>query len=195
MFYSALVACEAKRFSFSTDEYNTFLRNKLDFVKAHYEDYSEFLAYYNSQAKHMDEFYFVRESLAKPVIVSAAFTNEHSTGYDVVAAHIIAFKELKGLFENPESDTENNSLTTNLQWTASKIALAELLYALKESESVNKGKIDLIELARVLGKIFNTDMDDIHRKFSEIRLRKKNRCRYLSELIHDLESKMDSLDE
>ena len=195
IFYSVLVACEAKRFSFTSDDYNTLVRNKLEFVKAHYDDYSEFLAYYNSEAGHLDELYFVRDSFAKPILLSPAFATEDSTGYDVVAAHIIAFKELKIHFENPEGDPAEDPLATDLEWSASRIALAELLYALKEVGAINYGKIDLIELARVLGRIFNTEMDDIHRKFTEIKSRKKDRCRFLIELIQNLEAKMDIQEE
>ncbi len=195
IFYSVLANCEAKRFSLTNEEYNILVRNKLDFVKAHYEDYYEFLLYYNSEAMHLDELYFVRSSVAKPITLSAVFVEEHSTGYDVVAAYIIAFKELKEHFENPECESSSTILKTNLEWTASRVALAELLYALKESNAINLGKIDLIELARVLGKIFNTEMDDIHRKFTEIKARKKDRCRFLTELIQSLEAKMDAFDE
>src|SRR5690606_789717 len=33
IFYSVLVACEAKRFSFTNEEFDILVRNKLDFVK------------------------------------------------------------------------------------------------------------------------------------------------------------------
>lgn len=195
IFYSVLLACESKRYSFTSAEFDSLVNNKLDFVKAHYEDYSEFLIYFNSGSEHLDELYFVRSSLARPVIVSATIAAEYSTGYDEIAAHIIAFRDLKAHFDNPEGVSVVETNNSNLEWTASKIALAELLYALKESASVNYGNIDLIELARSLGQFFNKDMEDIHRKFTEIRLRKKNRCLFLSQLIHDLEAKMDVLDE
>ncbi len=195
IFYSVLLACESKRFSFTSAEFDSLVNNKLDFVKAHYEDYSEFLIYFNSGSDHLDELYFVRGSVALPVIVSAAIAAEYSTGYDEIAAHIIAFRDLKAHFENPEGVSYMETYSTNLEWTASKIALAELLYALKESGSVNLGKIDLIELARTLGGIFHIEMEDIHRKFTEIRSRKKNRCLFLSQLIHDLEAKMDVMDD
>lgn len=195
IFYSVLLACESKRFSFTDIEYQALVSSKLDFVKAHYEDFSEFLTYFNSESDHLDELYFVRKSIPIPVIASATFTPEYSTGYDVIAAHIIAFKELKAHYDNPGDNSIPDRYESNMEWTTSKIALAELIYALKVSASVNHGKIDLIELARSLGQFLNIDMEGIHRKFSEIRSRKKNRCLYLSQLIQDLEAKMDMLDE
>ena len=196
IFHSVLLACESKRFSITNEEYETLVSNKMDFVKAHYAEYSEFLIYFNSESNHLDELYFVQSSSIQPALISVAITGEHSTGYDVIAAHIIAFKELKAHFDDPEDNSSIAEISeSEVEWTNSKIALAELIYALKVSASVNYGNIDLIELARSLGQFFNKDMEDIHRKFSEIRSRKKNRCLYLSQLIQDLEAKMDVLDE
>jgi hypothetical protein len=45
------------------------------------------------------------------------------------------------------------------------------------------GENDLIELGRTLSKVFNTDMPDMYRMFSEIRGRKKDKCRFLMQLI------------
>lgn len=195
IFYSVLLACESKRFSLTSDEFESLLSAKLDFVKAHYADYSEFLSYFNSGANHLDELYFLRSSMTNPVALSVSFAAEYSTGFDVIAAHIIAFKELKTHFDDPEENSIPELPESDVEWTNSKIALAELIYALKFSASVNYGKIDLIELARSLGQFFNKDMEDIHKKFTEIRSRKKNRCLYLTQLIKDLEAKMDMLDE
>lgn len=195
IFYSVLLACESKRLSFTSSEYESLVNSKLNFVKAHYDDYSEFLTYFNSESVHLDKLYFVRGSVANPVALSVAFASEYSTGYDVIAAHILAFKDLKAHYEVTEDNSTPELPGSNIEWTATKIALAEVIYAFKVSASVNYGKIDLIELARSLGQFLNMDMEDIHRKFTEIRSRKKNRCLYLTQLIKDLEAKMDMLDE
>lgn len=129
------------------------------------------------------------------MIFTGPFDSDFSTGYDIIAAHALALKELNEYFQKSKPTNQNEQLLTNIQWTAPKVALVELVYALHESGSVTLGKNDLIELGRTLGKVFNIEMSDMYRMFNEIRGRKKDRCRFLIQLTNVLHSKMEQMDD
>jgi hypothetical protein len=81
------------------------------------------------------------------------------------------------------------------QWTGSKVALTELLYAMQASGVLNNGSIGIKETAQNFEKIFQTDLGNYYHCFNEIRLRKKNRTALLDLLREKVIQKMDGLDE
>lgn len=54
---------------------------------------------------------------------------------------------------------------SKLQWTSSKAALTELIYALQCSGAINGGAAELKEIANVTERIFNIDLIDYYRTF------------------------------
>ena len=195
IFYSTCLAAESVRPTFSKKDFKLLVKRKLRFIKAHFIEFPDFITYFNSQSTKRDSFYFLRNSNSKPMIFNRPFDSEFSTGYDIIAAHALAFKELNDYFQKPIQVTQNDQLLTDIQWTAPKVALVELVYALHESGSVTLGKNDLIELGRTLGKVFNIEMPDMYRMFNEIRGRKKDRCRFLIQLTNVLHTKMEQMDD
>ncbi len=193
--HSTCLAIETIRSTYSKKDIKLLIKKKLNFIQAHFIDFPEFVAYINSQSTKRDSFYFLRNSNSKPLIFTLPLDTDISTGYDIIAANAIAFKDLNDYFQKSTSVIQKDQLLTNIHWTAPKVALAELIYALHESGSVTLDKNDLIELSRTLGKVFNTEMPDIYRMFSEIRARKKDRCRFLIQLTKVLHTKMDQMDE
>ncbi len=84
---------------------------------------------------------------------------------------------------------------TPFQWTGSKAALTELLYAMLAAGVLNNGTIGIKEAAQNFEKIFQTDLGNYYHCFNEIRLRKKNRTALLDLLREKVIQKMDGLDE
>ncbi|SEW16145.1 RteC domain-containing protein [Chitinophaga arvensicola] len=85
--------------------------------------------------------------------------------------------------------TENS-----LQWTASKAALVELIYALQEYGVFNQAKPEIGKITDFLSVVFNIDMANIYKMYENCRLRKKNRTPFLDALRNALMRRMDEDD-
>jgi hypothetical protein len=59
----------------------------------------------------------------------------------------------------------------NLQWTAKKTDLIELLYALDAAGCFNSGKTSLNQIATYFEDVFNTNLSHFPRDFYEMRIR------------------------
>lgn len=82
----------------------------------------------------------------------------------------------------------------SLQWTGSKAALVELLYALQQAGALNGGRATIKELADFFGDAFAVDLGNYYRSFQELRIRKKNRTSFLDDLKTGLIRYMDETD-
>ena len=83
----------------------------------------------------------------------------------------------------------------NLQWTSSKSALTELIYALHYNQVINNGNADIKEIALAFQQILHFDMGDFYKIFSEIKSRKNSRTKFLDDLSSGLQSHMDTTEE
>jgi hypothetical protein len=79
----------------------------------------------------------------------------------------------------------------NLQWTAKKTDLIELLYALDAAGSFNSGNISLNQIATYFEKMFNADLSHFPRDFYEMRIR-LNQMPFIDKLKELLKQRMDN---
>ena len=82
-----------------------------------------------------------------------------------------------------------------LKWTAPKVALTELLYALNSEGVFNNGTADLKDIAEFFEYIFEIDLGQYRRTFLEIRARKSDRTKFISSLNEALLKRMDNADD
>jgi hypothetical protein len=87
------------------------------------------------------------------------------------------------------------SQKSDVLWTAPKVALIELLYALHSEPTLNYGKAELRQIAVALEKAFNIELGQYHRTFLELRMRKGTRTKFLDSLRDSLLQRMDNADE
>lgn len=80
-------------------------------------------------------------------------------------------------------------------WTGSKVALVELLYALHTEGVFNNGTSDLKDIAEYFENIFNIDLGQYHRAFLEIRMRKSDQTKFLNSLKETLIKRMEKTDD
>ncbi|STC93778.1 RteC protein [Chryseobacterium carnipullorum] len=59
-----------------------------------------------------------------------------------------------------------------LNWTASKTALIELIYALHSQAVFEGGNIDLKVIAKTFGQTFNIDLGDFYHTYIELKAAK-----------------------
>jgi hypothetical protein len=78
----------------------------------------------------------------------------------------------------------------DFNWTDSKSAIIELIYALHANKSINKGKCDIRELTAYFEKVFNVKINDIYRGFQDIKSR-NSQTKYIDSLKTALQDKID----
>ena len=92
---------------------------------------------------------------------------------------------------------EKSQLNHNLKlnWTGSKVALIELLYALHTEGVFNNGTSDLKDIAEYFENVFSIDLGQYHRAFLEIRMRKTDKTKFLNGMKEKLIRRMENTDE
>ncbi|KAF5036434.1 RteC protein [anaerobic digester metagenome] len=165
-----------------------------------------FYQYYRTNSTYMDEKYFLR---GKPDIriLPDNFTFEtdpqFSTMYDFKVAKILA-NELLRIYlvnrlhsldkEEKRRKLQHDGGFSSLQWTGTKRALVELIYAIGSHGDFNRGKAGIKEIATYFEAAFNVDLGDYYHIYMEMKERKVNRTRYLDTLQKALLKRMSEQD-
>ncbi len=183
---------------------NTYVL-ELKKVKSYLNQNKIFYKYYKTNCTHLDHKYFVRGNQDIKLQLQSntfEFDSEFSTSNDFLLAKIKASEQFLIYLEKqlqPIKSTSNNevSLVTNnehIKWTGSKVALIELIYALHTTKVINKGKTGIKDIANLVSEIFKIDLGDYYRTYSEIRIRKTGRTKFLDNLREQLVERMDNTD-
>lgn len=179
-----------------------YIKNKIKKINKFFITNKEFSLYIDLDQNCLDEFYFTRNffngnisTMNTPYFEDLNF----STSRDLLLGEILANKkfllflntQLK-IFEAPFCSGEEKE---KLQWTSSKVALIELIYALHQTGSINNGSVDLISIASSFEDFFQVKLDNIYKTYSEIKLRKGRRTKFLDELTMRFERKLNQEEE
>lgn len=73
-----------------------------------------------------------------------------------------------------------------IQWTASKRDLIELVYAFKFSGVIDYGNTNIKEMIQVFGHLFDIDLGNYYKTYSEIKQRSTNQAKFLNRLTDNL---------
>jgi hypothetical protein len=83
-----------------------------------------------------------------------------------------------------------------VQWTGSVSDFVELGYALHASGSIENGKITLTQLFQILGAVFDIDVKEFSRKFSDIKNRSKgDRTKFINRMKQALTELIEKADD
>ena len=175
-------------------------------LKNYFENNLEFYKYYRTGSNYLDNHYFLRGKYdIKLSLDTYFFESDHSftTSHDYKVAKIIANDQLQVYLENELAElykkyTDNNSQRIHnsvLKWTAPKVSMIELMYALHSEGVLNNGTADLKDIAECFEKIFSVDLGQYRRTFLEIRVRKSDRTKFIDKLRKTLIDRMDNADE
>ena len=155
----------------------------------------DFQTYFYSGQTHLDEKFFTRNNsdlafYVEPLYI--ALDHSFSTTHDYFVAQIMAYDRLmKSLqAEISKLSKQNNSVQSQYKWTDKKIDLVELIYAIHTSNSINRGNIEISEIAEIFSEVFNEDLGNIYRTYAEIKNR-KNPTKYIDHLKEKLLEKID----
>jgi hypothetical protein len=165
----------------------------------------KFYRYMKQKGIYLDNCYFLRENKQLEIFdidLSASLDNEFYTSHDTLAAEVIAYELLTNFYkkeikiisniEEGSFDTKyDDEINSNLNWTSSKTDLIELIYALKVSGAINGGAVNIKELIETVSKVFNIEISNFYKTYSEIKNRGKERTKFLNTLVSNLKAKLE----
>lgn len=180
---------------------------QIDKLQEYFNTNQEFYHYYRSGATFLDEHYFLRKNADVSLNLDAIcfltdlqFSTSHDSSVAMIMAHnklILHLKrEMLRLDDTPLKITESHRkrAPSKLFWTANKVDLIELIYALYTSGAINRGAANINEIADSFETLLGTDLGDFYRTYSEIRSRKIHRTKFMEKLKESLDQHMLSLD-
>ncbi|MFY1047502.1 RteC domain-containing protein [Chryseobacterium sp. GP-SGM7] len=201
IYYTTILDVESHRPNGSNKIIQEYYETEQEKLKNFYTEQSEFYSYYRRDATYLDHKIFVRNSYDLKMKLSFGFYNfdtTFTTSHDHIIARFIANKLFdQYLKESIDNLSENNSkgkILSPLIWSASKVALTELLYALHLSNCFNAGHTELTEIFRWAEKSFDISLGNYHKTLSEIGIRKNERSKFLNLLQQNLNQHLDDLD-
>lgn len=171
------------------DNYHKMLRKLQRYVFNN----RDFYEYCLSGNTYLDHQYFTRNNAHLKIYEDSNF----STRYDRKLGKLLAYEMIKDFIINKINDIENQQLdkiSANLQWTDSKVALIELIYALQASGSINHNKVDTKQIVNAFENLFAINLGNYARVFMEIRIRKSGQTNFLDHLKERLTNHILELD-
>lgn len=206
IYYNAIYKIETKKPHGGERIVKKYINNELEKLKRYFDSNLDFYRYYRTGSNYLDVKYFTRGKFdIKLALDSFYFEADHSfsTSHDFKVAKIMAhdliqvyLEDMLLMIENKEPREKsqvNHKLKQN--WTGSKVALTELLYALHTEGVFNNGTSDLKDIAEYFENIFNIDLGQYHRAFLEIRMRKSDQTKFLNALKEKFVKRMENTDE
>lgn len=157
IYYSTRLNVETYRPSAGNKSQKKYYENELLKLQVYYNENIDFCSYYKRNATYLDHKYFVRNSFDLKMKIPSNFYNYDSfftTFHDQHIAQILANEQLELYFKSRiVSHKEEKGLTSDMQpikmsWTAPKVALIELVYALYHMLCFNGGNIELSEVIK-----------------------------------------------
>ncbi|MCY0977157.1 RteC domain-containing protein [Chryseobacterium wangxinyae] len=201
IYYSKVLAIDASKPYADPDALRAYYENERANLLYFYNEQREFISYYRRKSTYLDKKYFVRFKFDFKLKLSPelySYDEEFSTSHDHIVAQILSNDLLDHYLSNKidSKEVEEGSIAhiKNLEWTAPKVALIELLYALHQTKCFNGGQSDLAEIFRWAENSLHINLGNYHKTLSEIRLRKMDRTKFLSLLQKNLDQYIDDLD-
>lgn len=217
VFFREIKPCFASRLIYYNEVYNIeisrpvgngktirhYYKTEIAKLKSLFDDNIEFYRYYRSGDTDLDVRYFTRRKPDfRATLDSAYFQADHrfSTSHDYKLACLLANEELTRYLEQrlekaTVNNTTNRKLAAGATWTAPKVALVELAYALHAGGVFNNGNIALKDIISIFEEVCNVSLGQYHKTFLEIRERKSERAKFLSSLRDAFMERMERTDD
>ncbi len=168
----------------STKTQIKYFHDEFNKIESFYFENVDFYSYIRNNMSDFDDKYFIRGKLNRCLYVDFCMCDEFcdfSTSHDYKLAQVLAFEQLSNYLNNEIISLERNdtpasktlSFKDKLRWTESKTSLVELLYAIKYANCINFGAIKVKELKAVFEYLFNIDLSESYRTYSNIKNRQQ----------------------
>ncbi len=167
---------------------------ELDYLRYFSLENKDFMSYYRRNATYMDRKYFLRFQYDLDVKLAVdihSYDDRFSTSHDHLIAQIIAHDEYEIFLTTQINKLKERSFEEPLpkrdfRWTAPKVALTELIFALHHTHCFNGGTKSLAETVKNFEEAFNFDLGNYHNTILEIKNRKNNPTKFLQLLTENL---------
>ncbi len=176
-----------------------YLRNELKKITCFFLANQELLNYYSNNSNDRDLSLFLRNThehnyfhddytflMDHRFCPLATYKIAKMKAYQKLETDILAYLHNKQTLPAREETTQKT-----VQWTASKSAATELIYGLFASGVFNGGQAKLKEIVSVFEHTFHLSLEGYHRSYQDLKMRKKSRTSFLTDLRTQLENKMD----
>ena len=200
IYYNAIYKIETKK-PYGSKPIKKYLNDELRKLKRYFDNNLEFYKYYRTNNSFIDDKLYVRGKYdIKLSLETFYFEADHSfsTSHDYKVAKIIANDLIQVYLEDQLHNTAYRDKSTDLpklNWTGSKTAMIELIYALYSQGVFDNGNADIKVIAKTFERTFNLDLGDFYHTFMELKSRKINSTKFLDSLRDALIRKMDEQDE
>lgn len=168
------------------------------------EEHQVKVQYFKCEYKHLDEKYFVRGTTEIPLelrsshhLLDEEFFTWHDHTFSTIMANEMLMDYIRRELNKLDKPAEfrQSHYKSPLKWTAHKIDLGEIIYALLYSDAINNGNATIIDLAEAFEQIFNVEIkEDIYRYRLDIQQRKIEKTKFLNQLIAVLQQVIDDKD-
>ena len=206
IYYNAIYKIETKKTYGGDRAIKKYYQNELLKLKRYFENNIDFYRYHRTSSTYLDYKYYVRGKFDIKLALDSYYIEtdqSFATSHDYKVAKIIA-NDLIELYIEEKIVAMNNKVVKvksqlnhnlKLNWTGSKVALVELIYALHSSGEFNNGATDLKDVVEYFENVFNIDLGQYRRVFLEIRARKSDRTKFLNSLKVVLLKRIENTDE
>lgn len=200
IYYNAIYKIETKKPYGNGKAIKKYIDNELAKLKRYFDNNLEFHKYYRTNSTYLDHKYFVRgKHDIKLSLDTFYFEADHNftTSHDYKVAKIMANDLIQVYLENQLNNTNKKRISEKslLNWTGSKTALTELIYALYSHGVFDNGNADIKVISKTFERTFNVDLGDFYHTFLELKSRKINRTKFIDSLRDALIKRMDEQDE
>lgn len=133
----------------------------------------EFYKYYRTNSTYLDYKFFIRGCIGIKLSLDPHFFQtdlNFSTSHDYNVAKIIANDLIQVYIEDQLYNNDQKKISDNstLNWTGSKTAIIELIYALHSQGVFDNGNADIKVIAKTFERVFNIELVDFYNTFMEI---------------------------
>ena len=164
-----------------------------------------FWNYYKHNEERLDHIYFIRGNNDLAIVNDSSrhFSDpEFSTSHDNLVGKFIAYDLLVN-FYNDEllllkkiesgnyTEETKPEILKDLSWTATKTDLVEIIYALQASGALRNGQAEISRIANVCSNLFEIDLGNVYKTYSEIKSREIDRTKFIDKLKVSLETRMN----
>lgn len=204
IFYNNQLKYQVSKPNTTNSILKNYLKNELKKLEIKKRKNLEFYRYYKHKSTFLDHIYFLRENKQLELFstdISVYLDSEFYTSHDTLAAEVLAYDLLTNFYKKEINtlknistgifDDNSKNFMASLYWTASKTDFVELMYALKVSGAINTGNISTKELIVKLSKVFNLEISNSYKTYSEIKNRSLERTKFLNKLTSNLQEKLD----
>lgn len=200
IYYNTIYKIETKK-PYGTKLIKQYLNGELKKLKRYFDNNLDFYKYYRTNNSSLDERIFLRRKHdVKLCLDTYYFQSDYdfNTSHDYKVARIIANDLIQVYIEDQlyNKVAKNKSVVSPiLNWTGSKVALIELIYALHYQGVFDNGNSDIGLIAKYFESTFNVNLGNFYQTYLELRTRKVNPTKFLDALREGLIRKMDEQDE